>query len=195
MALRSARLRRALKWAGAATALLAIAMVACYWSSPALLGVDSGDCKAGALIVLGGDPYARPLRTAELFANHAAPLVIVSGNGDCEEVVRALKLRGVPEQVMVREDKSGTTRENAMLSVSLLRQRNITNAIVVTSWYHSRRALACFRKAAPEIRFYSRPSWYALERAQWSRTGVASHIRAEYLKLLGYWVCYGVCPF
>ena len=67
--------------------------------------------------------------------------------------------------------------------------------ILVTSWYHSRRALHTFQHYAPDIQFYSRPSYYGYPRMQWSREGISGYIRAEYVKLAGYWVCYGVCPF
>jgi uncharacterized SAM-binding protein YcdF (DUF218 family) len=79
--------------------------------------------------------------------------------------------------------------------------------IVVTSWYHSRRALNCFEHAGPEMQFYSRPAFYDypgapgrsatrpkdLGRAE--REAVAGHVRSEYIKLLGYWVRYGIGPW
>lgn len=67
--------------------------------------------------------------------------------------------------------------------------------IIVTSWYHSRRALHTFRHYAPDMQFYSRPSYFGYPRAQWSRVGISGYIRAEYAKLAEYWVCYGVWPF
>jgi uncharacterized SAM-binding protein YcdF (DUF218 family) len=180
--------------AGLVSTLLFLLALGAYYRAPALLTVDSGKCNAGAMVVLGGDPIGRPLRAAELFDEGAAPVVIVSGDGDNEEVARALMARGVPASAILREAKSGSTEQNAEMSVAVLKSRGITSAIIVTSWFHSRRALQTFRKVAPEITFYSRPSSYALSRAEWSRTGTSAHIRAEYLKLAGYWVCYGVCP-
>ena len=146
--------------------------------------------------------------------------------------------------------------------------------IIVTSWYHSRRALACFEHYAPDMKFYSRPSYFGyvgrnenaeIEKAENRKTdpgttddgrwgaedgrrpgevssqtsraksgqqttdngrqraesgGSAPHptlspveaervraaqkaerkaqgkyVKSEYLKLLGYWVRYGVWPF
>jgi uncharacterized SAM-binding protein YcdF (DUF218 family) len=179
----------------AALAGLAVGAVAAYNASPRLLTIDSGRSSAGALVVLGGDPRGRPARAAELFAAGEAPLVVVSGNGDWNETESALKSRGVPAANIVVESRSRTTKENAELSVALLRRAGLTNAIIVTSWFHSRRALNCFRHAAPEMRFYSRPCYAGWNRAAWSRNGVGIHIRAEYVKLLGYWVWYGIAPF
>ncbi len=195
VAMPKSRFRRILGWLILSAALLFGAALLIYRSAPALLTVDSGECTASAMVVLGGDAYGRPARTAELFKAHAAPLVIASGDGDCDEMVRALKQNGIPESAIWREEKSGSTKENAEFSAALLRKAHLTSAIVVTSWYHSRRALNTFRKAAPDIHFYSRPSYWGLERSMWSQHGIGSHIRTEYVKLLGYWVRYGVKPW
>ncbi len=193
--IRSARDRRRL-WAGlAALGLLLFGLWTTYYCSPALLTVDSGECRPAAIIVLGGDSYGRPIRAAELFRSNAAPVVIASGNGDIDEMVRALKQNGIPDSAILREEKSRSTRQNAEFTVALLRERHASNAIVVTSWYHSRRALYTFRTAAPEIQFYSRPSYWGLERSMWSQHGIGAHIRWEYLKLVWYWGWYGVRPF
>src|ERR1035441_10336009 len=73
-------------------------------------------------------------------------------------------------------------------------QKGAKRVIIVTSWYHSRRALHAFQHYAPDIQFYSRPAYFGYPRTQWSRAGISGYIRAEYVKLAGYWVCYGVCP-
>jgi uncharacterized SAM-binding protein YcdF (DUF218 family) len=189
------RWKRLSVWVGASLVALVAGALAAYQGAPGLLTVDSGDSKAGAIIVLGGGEPERPVRAAELFTEQAAPVVIASGNGDCEGRVTILRQHGVPESAIWPEVKSRSTKENAEFSVALLRKAGITNAIVVTSWYHSRRALKCFRKAAPEIRFYSRPCYYGLKRSEWSRNGIGTHIRLEYVKLAGYWVCYGISPW
>ena len=59
-----------------------------------------------------------------------------------------------------------TTRENALLSIPLLRSHDDTRVIIVTSWYHSRRALNCFRHYAPDLHFYSRPSYSGFARSR-----------------------------
>ena len=179
---------------GAGVSLFLAAVVA-YEFSPGLLTVDSGRSVAGAIVVLGGDPVGRPARAAELFKAGEAPQIIVSGDGDWNEVKTNLLAKGVPEKAIVIEGESRTTKENAEFSVAILRQAGLTNAIIVTSWYHSRRAVNCFRQAAPEIQFYSRPCYGGLNRKEWAHNGVGVHIRMEYWKLFGYWVRYGVCPF
>ncbi len=160
-----------------------------------VLCLDSGPVQADAIVVLGGGAYERPARAAELFKAHAAPKIIVSGAGDCSGNRNLLLKEGVPDDAIVLEPKSRTTRENAQLTIPLLRSAGAKRVIVVTSWYHSRRALRVFQHYAPDLKFFSRPSYYAYERAAWTREGLKPHLRAEYPKLLGYWICYGVCPF
>jgi uncharacterized SAM-binding protein YcdF (DUF218 family) len=175
--------------------LLILAAVAAIFFPQQILCVDSGAVNAEVIIVLGGGSGERPERAAELFKEHAAPRIILSGAGDCEINRHLLVKSGIPANVIQLEDKSRTTRENAEFTIQLLRAANVHSAIIVTSWYHARRALKCFKHFAPEIKFYSRPSYFAFARADWARKGIARYIKWEYVKLPGYWICYGICPF
>ena len=173
--------------------LLSLAAAA-FFSPQSFLCVDSGTVKADVIVVLGGGSHERPERAAEIFKEHAAPRIIVSGLGD-DEINRQLLIQaGVPAGVIQIESKSKTTLENAKFTIKLLRQQKVKRVIIVTSWYHSRRALASFRHFAPEIKFYSRPSYFAFARADWSHN-LEKRIYLEYAKLAGYWIRYGVCPF
>jgi len=183
----------ALKWALVLLGLLAVAGMVDLLFPQQLLCVDSGDVHADALVVLGGDFGNRAARAAELFRQGAAPKVIVSAAGDRN--LQLLTNMHVPASAIQLESRSKTTRENAEFSVSLLRADGVRRAIVVTSWYHSRRALSCFRHYAPEIEFYSRPSYFNYARSTWSRAGVWGNVRAEYEKIPWYWLRYGICPF
>jgi len=174
--------------------VLLVAAIASWFFPQQILTVDSGDVKADVIVVLGGTTD-RPHRAAELFKTGAAPNIICSGAGDADGFKRVLKRDGVPAQFISLESKSRTTRENAELTVPLLRQMNAKHVIIVTSWYHSRRALRCFEHFAPDIKFYSRPAYSCFARTDWKRTGVLRYIRWEYLKLPGYWLRYGICPF
>lgn len=159
-----------------------------------ILTVDSGPVKADALVVLGGGFHERPERAAELFKQGVAPRVICSGLGDCDSNRQLLIRAGVPAADVWTEDKSRNTHENAEFTVALLRAQHLQSAIIVTSWYHSRRALRSFKHAAPEIHFFSRPAYSGYARADWKLNGIRKYVKSEYLKLLGYWVRYGVCP-
>lgn len=174
--------------------LLLLAVAAIIFPQP-FLCVDSGPVKADVIVVLGGGSHERPERAAELFKEHAAPRIIISGLGDYEINRRRLMAGGVPANAIELESRSRTTRENAQFTVKLLREQKPKRVILVTSWYHSRRAAACFRHYAPEIKFYSRPSYVAYARTDWSGRRFARRVYLEYPKLFGYWIGYGVCPF
>lgn len=174
---------------------LAGLLVTGWIAAPSILVVDSGVRDANAEVVLGGEPWTRPARAAEVFQETHPALVIVSGDGDCGDVRRQMEARGVPAAAIVTECQSRTTRENALFSVKLLRAHGVTNAVIVTSWYHSRRAMACFQAAAPEITFYSRPTHRPAGLAVWVNRYERGRFHQEYGKILYYWVVHGVSPF
>lgn len=173
----------------------ALGAVACYYPEK-FLCVDSGNkVSAEVIVVLGGGLHERPERAAELFKQHAAPRILISGAGD-DWINRFILLHdGVPGSAIQMESNSTTTKENAEFTIKLLREQKVHSVILVTSWYHARRALKTFEHYAPEIRFYSRPSYYAFDRAEWTQKGNGKRMRLEFLKLPGYWIRYGVNPF
>lgn len=180
-----------------ALVLTVLAAALAYFFPQEILCVDSGKVSADAIILLGGGLHERPVRAAELFKEHAAPRIIITGYGDDQINRRLLLAAGVPASVIQVEPRSRTTQQNAEFTTKILRAQGIRRAIVVTSWYHSRRALKCFEHDAPGIKFYSRPSYFAFKAADWK--GRAAQVRRqaywEYVKLPGYWVRYGVNPF
>jgi len=114
---------------------------------------------AQVAIVLGGDGTERASRAVELLAAGYAPRVLVTGEtNSTHAAVEKLRSARVPDGRIIIEPKATSTRENAEFTVPLLRQQHITNAILVTSWYHSRRALATFHKVAPDIQIQSFPT-------------------------------------
>jgi len=176
--------------------LLMVLMVglACYYPEK-ILCVDSGPTTADVIVLLGGGQHERPVRAAELFRQHAAPRILVTGAGD-DEINRQLLIQsGVPAAAIEIEGKSKTTQENVAFTLQRLRAENVHRVILVTSWYHARRAEKTFEHYAPEMQFYSRPAYFGFAREEWNRLGVTRRMRAEFLKLPGYWIRYGVNPF
>jgi uncharacterized SAM-binding protein YcdF (DUF218 family) len=166
-----------------------------YFYPEKFLTVESGPVTADVIIVIGGGSHERPLRAADLFRQHAAPRIIITGEGDDEINRQILTANGVPARAIEVENKSTTTRENAEFTGRLLRAENVRSAILVTSWYHARRAEKTFAHSVPEMRFYSRPSYFAFAREEWTKRGINKRMRLEFLKLPGYWLRYGVNPF
>lgn len=173
---------------------LVLLLTLIYLFPQQVLVIDNGCPPADAIVVLGGGSGERPARAAELFRSNAVPRILVSGAGDADGNRLLLMRRGVPSSAISLEPNSKTTKENAQFSVPLLRAAGVKRVILVTSWYHSRRALKCFRHYAPDLTFYSCPSYYGFLRSDWSHDHLRRRIHAEFVKTLGYWICYGVCP-
>ena len=181
-----------LKW----PAIFGVLVGLVAWFYPEkFLTVDSGPVTADVLIVIGGGQHERALRAARLFQLHAAPRIIITGAGDDQINRRLLLANGVPAQAIEVEGKSATTRENAEFTGKLLRAEDVHSAILVTSWYHARRAQKTFAHFVPGVWFYSRPAYYGFDRADWKKDGINKRMRLEFLKLPGYWIRYGVNPF
>jgi uncharacterized SAM-binding protein YcdF (DUF218 family) len=160
-----------------------------------LLVVRTAVKRADALVVLGGDWTHRGAHAAVLFKAGLAPRVLASGVGDCDGISRLMIENGVPRDAIAVECASRNTIENAAFSAPILVRMGTRSALLVTDWFHTRRALACFQKEAPGIRWMSSP----VERAEplwdmiWDHKGVL--VAEEYLKLAYYAVRYRVSPF
>ncbi len=160
-----------------------------------LLTVDSGRHPANAIIVLSGDPGDRALMAIELYEEVQPQWIIISGRQHEDHMRRVMEEHGIPAGKILVEAKSISTFENASNSVALLHERGATNAVVVTSWFHSRRALATFQRAAPELALYSCPTRRATNAPVWPDAEGRRLVLSEYTKLLYYWVVYGVPPW
>src|SRR6185503_1651310 len=160
-----------------------------YWSDP-LLTVEHKPATADVIVLLGGEPTYRPPRALQLYEQRLAPHIIVSDDKDATEAKRWLAVKNVPEVVIRTEQRSDSTKRNADFTVPLLREQKARRVILVTSWFHSRRALACFEKAAPEIEFISLPTIEDRPSPHWPNKYERKMVLHEYLKLGWYWVRY-----
>jgi len=151
--------------------------------------------KADALIVLGGEPLARPTEAARLYKAGVAPRVFVTGRGDAVTNRRILLEGGVPADRIFVESRAITTQSNASLLKPMLEAANVRSALIVTSPFHTRRALATFRKVIPNISFGVTDASIGW----WSRPGGRGDVNRfaaiEFLKTAEYWLLYGVKPW
>lgn len=106
-----------------------------------------------AVVVLGGgNGQDRTTAACDLLVKRISPIVIVSD--DNEQTVRFLQEHGVGAAKIVQERESKSTYENALHVRPLLQQLNARRVVIVTSWYHAKRAKAVFEKVIPETQFY-----------------------------------------
>ena len=105
------------------------------------------------IVVLGGDGPPRARKASELWSAGLARQVIVAGAGDCHSIRAAIVERGVPSSAIAVECLSSNTWMNAVNAAQLLQGTHTRTALLVTSWFHTGRALRAFRLRCPGIRW------------------------------------------
>lgn len=165
--LRKAPSSRAVGRSIAGGLLLAAIMCVCaiplaFLLANPMLAIRDHPGKADVIVVLGGDGPSRAARAADLWLQGLAPRVLVSGDGDCYWIRKGMIEGGVDPGAISVECESGTTWQNAAFSAPILEKMHAHTAILVTSWYHSRRAISTFAAASPEVSWLSLP----VERSQ-----------------------------
>lgn len=159
--------------------------------------VEDEPQKVDAIFLPGGSHPEQPEFAAELYHKGYAKWLIPSGgvsvkrdkwpgvrskadiyNGDyqsdCDFFTDVFIKNGVPSDVIVGEDKSGHTRDNAFLSRMVVYEKGIEikTAIIVCKAFHARRCLMLYQMAFPDTKFYVCPvvcmgitkdNWYKSE--------------------------------
>jgi uncharacterized SAM-binding protein YcdF (DUF218 family) len=102
----------------------------------------------------------RLLETYDLLRMNRARYAIVSGAAPAREgiqIVEATALRdqlvawGIEPDRVIVEDKARNTRENAVESARIVRDRGLSSVLIVTSAFHMKRALGCFHAVGLEV--------------------------------------------
>lgn len=104
---------------------------------------------------------------------------IYSGDyqSDCEFFTDVLLKNGVPISVIIGEDQSGHTRDNAFLSQKVVDRRgiDIKTALIVCKAFHARRCLMLYQMAFPNVDIKVCPvHCYNITKDNWykSETGI-----------------------
>ena len=168
---------------------------------------------ADAILVLSGSSVynERATRAAELYKQGVAPQIFLTDDGVrsgwseaemtnlsyLELARRAIIADGVPaEAVTVLPGRAEGTESEARLLAEQVERQPLTSVLIVTSAYHSRRALWTFDKAfagkdvrigiehAPLGELNPKPSTWWLSRLGWQL------VAGEYVKGVGYWLVY-----
>jgi len=184
-------------WFGLAIAAIVLSFALVLFPSvwPRLLCIEIPMEHADAIVVLGGESDGRPREAARLYHKGVAPLVFVVGTGDAEQGRQTLLSEGVPWNNIVLEKQSRSTVQNADFSGPLMKTAGVRRALLVTSRFHTRRALATFRKRVPGIEFGvagTRIPWWDTPQGKKEEDRFAM---VEAGKTLGYWLVYGIPPF
>lgn len=149
--------------------------IACYllifntpliWFAGDQLAVRHTPKVADAIVIFSGDGESsyinqsyqrRTLDAIRYFKSGYAPLIILSSGKDQlyseVEMIKSLLIeRGIPEQAIQMVQKyPRSTFENVALVEPLLAAHRAKSILLVTSPYHSRRALWVWRKAMPKL--------------------------------------------
>ena len=204
------RLFRILKW------LLVFIVVWCglAWVAARALIVSAPLNSADAIVVLSGSStyVERTHKAAELYREGRAPLVLLTDDHMrggwstvqqrnpyfVERATEELIEQGVPaEKIRIVSGMATGTHEEALLLKDYTTAQGIQSILVVTSAYHSRRALRSLRQnfdgtgmtiglePVPPGWQTPQPAFWWLQFQGWRSVGI------EYVKLVYYWLKYG----
>ena len=115
------------------------------------------DLESTADNILFSKSNDRLLNTIELFSKKRIKKILISGASGSltaelkeAEILRNYLIEiGIPDSCVLSENSSNNTYENAIYSEKILTQihaKKELNCLIITSDYHMRRSLACFKK-------------------------------------------------
>lgn len=110
--------------------------------------------------------YKRGIIKKIMISGGSGRIIIGSARKEADDLFKAMKLMGVPEEDMVVENESRNTYESAVNVPKLLKQDLPGEYLLITSAFHLRRAMACFRKAGIKVDvfstdFYTHPRYFS----------------------------------
>jgi len=164
-----------------------VGLIAIFQSIPVSRPNDVGT-EFDIQVVLGGNTKERSDVCYALWLRHPTPILVT---GDEDYIRDELLRQGIPASHILHEPIARSTWQNAGFSLPILQKQRIKTAVIVTSWYHTARAHACFARVAPMITFTNQsdplPTRYRME--QWKLT------TKERLKCLAYWIAHAINPW
>lgn len=204
------RLRRILKW----LLVVVVVWVGVAWIAARALMVSAPLNSADAIVVLSGSStyVERTHKAAELYRQGRAPLVLLTDDHMrggwstvqqrnpyfVERATEELIEQGVPaEKIRVAPGVASGTHEEALIIKDYTTTQGIRSILVVTSAYHSRRALRTLQRSfaatgttiglepVPPGWKTPMPAFWWLQFQGWRS------VAGEYVKLIYYWLKYG----
>lgn len=165
------------------------------------------DTREEAVVVLGGGGQQRLLHGIALYHENAIPEIWYTGNMILEEgrsfidplYARTYAMeRGVPEEA-VKLLQSTSTWEDAAAVRQMVEQEGVSRLVIVTNYFHSRRAMCVLRHqlanhnvtltySPPLSDRYDANTWWQSEQS-------LVDVSEEWIKVLYYWAKYGLVPW
>jgi uncharacterized SAM-binding protein YcdF (DUF218 family) len=165
------------------------------WWAGALSAPWGNETGGKILIVLGGDlstpqtlgsgSYWRCVYAALYWKAGHYDQIVLSGRGVAGPMRDFVAAYGVPRQAIVLEDRSTTTRENALEVASMLRN-DPRKKVLLTSDYHSLRSERAFRKAGLDVTTIPAPDARKRANSVIERWTVFCQLVNETSKFVGY---------
>ncbi|HEX7747756.1 MAG TPA: YdcF family protein [Bordetella sp.] len=118
-----------------------------------VLGGNTGHGRSNWFLPLDKDTAMSRLDMAiDLYEAGRAPRIVLSGGAlsgdvsDAKAMAHRVRQNGIPDNVLILENSSRTTHENALLTEDKLELHDIHDVLLVTSALHMPRAMAAFAK-------------------------------------------------
>jgi len=201
---RRARRRLVGAVAGALTGYLVLFHTPLLWALAEPLRLSEPARAADAIVVFAGGVgesgkagagyQERVKRAIDLYREGRAPQLIFSsgyvGAFPEAEIMRGLAItHGVPATAVMLETQATNTYENVTHVRALLQRHGWRNILLVTSPYHTRRALLTWRSVAPEVGVVATPVTHSEFYAHtWGASAEQIEgIAREYAAIAAYW--------
>lgn len=168
--------------------------------------VPSNAASADAIVILAGGGPERLCHGIELYKRGLAPELWYTGDKPLEtrtdfmdsEMMLSLAARRDMPRDKIRLLPSTSTFEDVKAIATLVKERKVKSIIVVTSWYHTRRAMNVIRHclAGTNIIVYSSSSTnlpYTPDNWWRDEEGLVAVVN-EMIKTALYWRRYGITP-
>lgn len=133
-------------------------------------GATADTPNQGELGNLCSAPAGRLLTAAELYRQLKVPVLVSGGqvyeDSGAEALIasRELVRLGVPAEMILLEDQSLNTRQNALYSGRIMRENDLSHPILVTSAFHMERSVLNFQKEGFDVMAF--PTDYRYNRKQ-----------------------------
>lgn len=175
------------------SAIIVIIFVMLILACSGVLLVDSQEPQhADIIVVLGGENKTRSAKARDLYQRGFAQRILLSGAVDAYLLREKMIAEGIPSTSLIVEPDSKTTFENGEFSSKMLLNTKVDSVLLVTSWFHSRRAAAVFRRHLPKAKIISTPTETVSFRSVATNKWIRRQVLQEYAKSAVYALRYGL---